>query len=170
MGFPLDLVFIDFVLDLEWVFQLVWVAMVVVGLCWVGVFLFVFFFFAELLWSLGKRENPNEVESQTREKKREWGGERKNNKILNTHAIVTMHIYMVTIMHGYYSNCAFMHNFTPTDVGVFLLKMRKIMYLFFFFWNNFASTDAIALNIHQVYIFMSIFLHCKSLTWCSNVS
>ena len=31
MGFPLDLVFIDFGLDLEWVFRQVWVAVVIVG-------------------------------------------------------------------------------------------------------------------------------------------
>ena len=49
MGFPLDLVFIDFGLDLEWVFRQVWVAVVIVGLCSVGVFLFVFFFFTKLL-------------------------------------------------------------------------------------------------------------------------
>ena len=35
-------------------------------------------------------------------------------------------------MHGYYSNCAFMYNFTPTDVCVFLLKMCKIGYFFHF--------------------------------------
>ena len=50
---------------------------------------------------IGKERNSNEVESQTREKKREWGGERKNNKILNTHATVTVHIFTVifTIVH-----------------------------------------------------------------------
>ena len=35
-------------------------------------------------------------------------------------------------MHDYYSNCAFMYNFTPTDVCVFLLKMCKIGYFFHF--------------------------------------
>ena len=49
MGFPLNLVFIDFGLDLEWVFRQVWIAVVIVGLCKVGVFLFVFFFFTKLL-------------------------------------------------------------------------------------------------------------------------
>ena len=29
-------------------------------------------------------------------------------------------------MHSYYSNCAFMYNFTPTDVGVFFIKMYKM--------------------------------------------
>ena len=33
MGFPLDLVFLDFGLDLEWVFWRVWVAVVIDGLC-----------------------------------------------------------------------------------------------------------------------------------------
>ena len=33
MGFLLDLVFIDFGVDLEWVFRWVWVAVVIVGLC-----------------------------------------------------------------------------------------------------------------------------------------
>ena len=42
-------------------------------------------------------------------------------KILNAHATVTVHICTVTIV-----NCAFMHNFAPTDMSVFLLKMCKI--------------------------------------------
>ena len=29
-------------------------------------------------------------------------------------------------MHDYCSNCAFMYNFTRTDVGVFLVKMCKM--------------------------------------------
>ena len=29
-------------------------------------------------------------------------------------------------MHGYYSSCAFMYNFTPIDIGVFLVKMCKM--------------------------------------------
>ena len=40
-----------------------------------------------------------------------------------------------------------MHNFTPTDVGVFLLKMCKMSTFFFFFFSilhNFASTDIVA--------------------------
>ena len=36
-----------------------WVAMVMVGLCQVGGWIFVFFFFVELPWLLGKRGNPN---------------------------------------------------------------------------------------------------------------
>ena len=35
-------------------------------------------------------------------------------------------------MHGYCSICAFMHNFTPTDVGVFLVKMYKMKGFFAF--------------------------------------
>ena len=35
MGFPLDLVFIDFGLDLEWVFRRVWVAVELGGDSWV---------------------------------------------------------------------------------------------------------------------------------------
>ena len=42
-----------------------WVAVVMVGLCRVGGWIFVFFF-VELLWPLGKRGNPN----GEREKKR----------------------------------------------------------------------------------------------------
>ena len=95
MGFLLDLVFIDFGVDLKWVFWWVWVVVVIVGLCWVGGWKIVFFFFAELLWSLGKRGNSNEVESQTREKERERGGERK--KKSNTRATVTVHICTVTV-------------------------------------------------------------------------
>ena len=44
-------------------------------------------------------------------------------------------------MHGYYSTCAFMHNFTPTDVGVFLVKMCISQHFFYF-----ALTDASALK------------------------
>ena len=47
-------------------------------------------------------------------------------------------------MHGYFHNCAFMHNFTPTDVDVFLIKMCKIST--FSILHNFASIDAIALS------------------------
>ena len=35
-------------------------------------------------------------------------------------------------MHGYCSTYAFMHNFTPTDVGVFLVKMYKMSYFLYF--------------------------------------
>ena len=62
-----------------------------------------------------------------------------------------MHDYYSN-MHGYYSNCAFMHNFTPTDVIVFLLKMCKICYFFhlksvtFFILHNFAHTNGNALK------------------------
>ena len=35
-------------------------------------------------------------------------------------------------MHGYYSTCAFMHNFTPTDVGVFWIKTCKMRSFFYF--------------------------------------
>ena len=43
------------------------------------------------------------------------------NKIINTHA-----------MHGYCSNCVFIHKFTLTDVGDFLLKLCKSSYFFHF--------------------------------------
>ena len=35
-------------------------------------------------------------------------------------------------MHGYCSNCVFIHKFTPTNVGDFLLKLCKSSYLFHF--------------------------------------
>ena len=35
-------------------------------------------------------------------------------------------------MHGYYSNCAFMHNFTPIDVGVFFFFGSKCVKLLTF--------------------------------------
>ena len=35
-------------------------------------------------------------------------------------------------MHGYCSNYAFMHIFTPIDVGVFLVKMCKMKDFFAF--------------------------------------
>ena len=35
-------------------------------------------------------------------------------------------------MHDYYNTCAFMHNFTSTNVGVFLLKICKMDYFLYF--------------------------------------
>ena len=35
-------------------------------------------------------------------------------------------------MQGYCSICVFMYNFTPTDVGDFLLKMCKMDYFLYF--------------------------------------
>ena len=46
--------------------------------------------------------------------------EKKITKILNASAIVTVY------MHGYRSNCVFMHILTLTDVGVFLVKICKM--------------------------------------------
>ena len=113
MGFSLDLVFIDVGLDLEWVFWQVWVAVVMVGLCWVGGWIFVFFFFfIELLWPLGKRGSLNEVE---REKKLNIKCKSYSNR---------------AYMHSYCSSCAFMHTFTPTDVSAFLFKICKMRCFF----------------------------------------
>ena len=54
------------------------------------------------------------------ERKRESEVQReKNNKILNTHATITVHICTVAIVHL----CTILH---PTDMGVFLLKICKI--------------------------------------------
>ena len=46
-------------------------------------------------------------------------------------------------MHSYYSSCAFMHNFTHIDVGIFLLKKCKISY--FSILQDFTHTDGDAL-------------------------
>ena len=35
-------------------------------------------------------------------------------------------------MHGYFSNCVFIHKFTLIDVGDFLLKLCKSSYIFHF--------------------------------------
>ena len=45
-------------------------------------------------------------------------------KILNVSTTVTVHICTVTI--------ALMHNFTPTDVGVFLVRMCKMKGFLYF--------------------------------------
>ena len=91
-----------------------WVAVVMVGLCWVGGWIFVFFFFAELLWPLGKRGNLN-------------GERKKNNKLLLYKATVTMQI-----MHGYCSKCVNMHIFTHTDVSSFEGKLCKFWHFLYF--------------------------------------
>ena len=57
-------------------------------------------------------KNGEQLETREREKK--------ITKILNVSAIVIVH------MHGYCSNCAFMHIFTPTDVDFFWVKMCKM--------------------------------------------
>ena len=49
-----------------------------------------------------------------------------------------------------------MHNFTPTDVGVFLVKMCKMKGFFFFFFGilqDFASTDVDALSLYFIHNF-----------------
>ena len=48
-------------------------------------------------------------------------------------------------MHGYCSTCAFMDNFTPTDVGVFLLS-KYVKWTTFFILQDFATTDVVALS------------------------
>ena len=52
------------------------------------------------------------------------------NKIINTHATVTVYIYTVTVAHEYIYT--FLYIFTPTNVGVFLLKMCKTCTFFYF--------------------------------------
>ena len=47
-------------------------------------------------------------------------------------------------MHGYCNTCAFMYNFTPIYVSVFLVKMCKISYCLYF-----ARTDVIAINLEK---------------------
>ena len=84
-GFSVGFSFYWFWFGLGMSFRRVWVAVVIVRLCWVGGWKIVFFFFAELLWSLGKRGNPRE-----RERERE-------NKISNTRATITVYICMITI-------------------------------------------------------------------------
>ena len=41
-------------------------------------------------------------------------------------------------MHGYYSNCAFMHNFTLAEMGVFFVKICKMKGFL-----HFASTSTV---------------------------
>ena len=48
-------------------------------------------------------------------------------------------------MHGYCSTCGFMHNFTLSDMGIFLIKMSKMKCFFFCILQDFASTDMVAL-------------------------
>ena len=54
-------------------------------------------------------------------------------------------------MHSYCSNGAFMHIFTPTNVGVFLVKMCKMKDFFFFYCilQEFASIDVDALTTRE---------------------
>ena len=52
-------------------------------------------------------------------------------------------------MHGYCSTCAFMHNFTSTDVSFFLVKMCISRHFFYF-----ALIDASALI--QIFLVMGV--------------
>ena len=50
-------------------------------------------------------------------------------------------------MHGYCSNCAFMHNFTPTNVGVFFWS-KCVKWRVFCILQDFASTNVDVLTVH----------------------
>ena len=63
-----------------------------------------------------------ESESQSKDKR-----EKKNKKNIKC-IIYSNRVYM----HGYCSNCAKMHNFIPTNMGDFLLKLCKINHFFHF--------------------------------------
>ena len=65
------------------------------------------------------------------ERKREREVEREKKKYIYIYIKCTCYSNRA-YMHGYYGNCAFMYNFTPTNVCVFLLKMCKIGYFFHF--------------------------------------
>ena len=52
-------------------------------------------------------------------------------------------------MHGYYSIVIYMHNFTSTDVSVFLVKMCKISH--FLYFAQF-YTDVVALKKQLAYV------------------
>ena len=55
-------------------------------------------------------------------------------------------------MHGYCSICAFMHNFTLIDMGVFFVKMCKISYFLYF-----VRADVVALmGQNDPYFFINI--------------
>ena len=47
-------------------------------------------------------------------------------------------------MYGYCNTCAFMHNFTPTDVDFFCSKCVKLTT--FCILQNYAQSDAITLS------------------------
>ena len=61
-------------------------------------------------------------------------------------------------MHGYCSNCAFLHKFTPTDVGVFLLKLCKMSTFFHFaqFYINWCNCSNNFLHITKILIKLAI--------------
>ena len=63
------------------------------------------------------------------ERKRESEVEREKKYISNARVTVTMYICMVTIA---VIHCAFMHNFTPTDVSFFVVKMCKMKCFLYF--------------------------------------
>ena len=61
-----------------------------------------------------------------------WRGERKKGAKLEITKIMYKSYNNWVCIHGYYSSCIFMHNFTPTDVGVFWMKMcKKSCFLYF---------------------------------------
>ena len=71
----------QFVVDYQ---LLKWITVVMVGWCWVSGWMFVFFFFAGLLWPLGKRGNLN-------------GEREKKNKLLSYIVIVTVYICTIIV-------------------------------------------------------------------------
>ena len=49
-------------------------------------------------------------------------------------------------MYGYYSTCAFMHNFTTTDMSIFFFLSKCVIWSVFCILKDFVSTDADALR------------------------
>jgi len=86
---------------------------------------------------LGKRGNPNEVESQTREKKREVEREKKN-KILNARAICTVTVANVQI-------CTLLEALMWS-----IIETKCIKFVSFSIMQDVASTDVNALRIYWV--------------------
>ena len=93
---------------------------------WCGVLCWCMVWRSLLTWhSLMIDDNESEVRVRaTRETER-----RREKKLLN---IKCKCYYNLTYMHSYCSNCTFMHNFTPTNVGIFLIKICKIKEFFIF--------------------------------------
>ena len=61
-------------------------------------------------------------------------------------------------MHNYCSTCAFMHNFTPIDMGVFFLS-KCVKWHTFSILQDYATTDVVALKGCKCVKFV-IFLFC----------
>ena len=57
-------------------------------------------------------------------------------------------------MHGYYSTCEYMQTYAPTSMGIFLGKMCKFRYFFYYPLSDAGALRVLALGIFALWFFL----------------